>query len=150
VCSGGLFGVPELPPEYLVRAELAGLVAAVVAVDGGAVGVTGEVAAVGLHGQGGIGKSVLAVALARDEGIRRRFPDGVHWVSVGEGADILAVQLQLLARLGAPNPPPRTPADARDRLTQVLAARRVLEPSWLRERLGFRPLRPVGRWCERT
>src|SRR3954451_21390786 len=24
------------------------------------------------------------------------------------------------------------------------------EPSWVRERLGFRPPRPVGRWCQHT
>jgi hypothetical protein len=39
----------------------------------GAVGVTDATTVVGLHGQGGIGKSVLAAALARDEGVRRRF-----------------------------------------------------------------------------
>ena len=55
----------------------------------------------GLLGQGGIGKSVLAAALARDEGMRRRFPDGVFWVTVGERPDVLAAQFELLARLGA-------------------------------------------------
>ncbi len=45
-------------------------------------GVTG--AALGIHGQGGIGKTVLAAALARDEQVRRCFPDGVFWVTVGE------------------------------------------------------------------
>jgi len=125
VC-GELFGVPGLPPGYVVRAELAGLVEAVVAVDGGAVGLTAEVAAVGLHGQGGIGKSVLAAALARDEGIRCRFPDGVYWVRVGERPDVLAVQLDLLGRLGARGSTPRTVTDAAAELREVLEQRRVL------------------------
>ena len=97
----GLVGVPGLPRGYVAREELAGLIAAVVSADtgGGAVGVTGQVSPVGLYGQGGIGKSVLAVALARDEDIRSRFPDGIYWVSVGEHADVLAAQLGLLDRL---------------------------------------------------
>ena len=82
--AGRLVGVPGLPPGYAVRHELAELIAAVTATTGGgAVGVTGEVSPLGLHGQGGIGKSVLAAALARDEAIRRRFPDGIFWVTVG-------------------------------------------------------------------
>ncbi|MGH3981676.1 MAG: TIR domain-containing protein [Pseudonocardiaceae bacterium] len=92
---GELSGVPALPPGYLPREELAAVIGAVVAVDGGAVGLTGQVRTVGLHGQGGIGKSVLAAAVAQDEGIRRRFPDRVYWVTVGEKADLLAVQLDL-------------------------------------------------------
>jgi hypothetical protein len=100
-----LSGVPALPPAHLPREESAAVIDAVVAVDGGAVGLAGVVSAVGLHGQGGIGKTVLAAAVAQAEGIRRVFPDGVYWVTVGEKADLLAVQLELLARLGAGSDP---------------------------------------------
>jgi len=123
---GPLDGVPGLPPGYLARDELSALIDAVVATETGAVGLTGNVAAVGLHGQGGIGKSVLACALARDEGVRARFPDGVYWVSVGEKADVLAVQLELLARLGAADRAPRSPDEARDQLAEVLRERGAL------------------------
>ncbi len=51
----------------------------------------------GLHGQGGIGKTVLACALARDDMVRRHFPDGVFWVTVGERPDLVALQGGLLA-----------------------------------------------------
>src|SRR5689334_3648479 len=34
--------------------------------------------------------------------------------------------------------------------TQVKQYHKEGEPSWVRERLGFRPPRPVGRWCEHT
>lgn len=121
-----LSGVPALPPGYLAREELATVIEAVLAVDGGAVGLTGAVSSVGLHGQGGIGKSVLAAAAAREERIRRCFPDGVYWVTVGEKADVLAVQLELLARLGARDRAPRTPAETLGHLREVLAERRVL------------------------
>ena len=36
---------------------------------------------------GGIGKSVLAAAVARDREIRRSFPDGVIWISFGQNLD---------------------------------------------------------------
>jgi WD40 repeat protein len=146
---GELSGVPALPPGYLAREELAAVINAVVAVESGAVGLTGEVSAVGLHGQGGIGKSVLAAAVARDEDIRRQFPDGVYWVGVGEKADVLAVQLDLLARLGARDRTPRTPADAREHLREVLEDRRVLvvvDDVWsTTAALAFRVTGPRGR-----
>ena len=116
------------------------------------VGVTGEVSPLGLHGQGGIGKSVLAAALARDEDIRCRFPDGVFWVTVGEHADLLAAQLDLLDRLDAGGPVPSTVAEATDRLRGVLATRRVLlvvDDVWTahrrRRRCGLPG--PAGGWC---
>ena len=126
---GRLVGVPEPPPGYVARDELAGLIAAVTDTTGpggGVVGVTGVVSPLGLHGQGGIGKTVLAAALARDADIRSRFPDGVFWVTLGEHADLLAAQLDLLDRLDAGGPVPSTVAEATDRLRGVLAARRVL------------------------
>jgi NB-ARC domain/TIR domain len=124
--QGELSGVPALPPGYLARRELTTIIEAVAAVESGAVGLTGAVPAVGLHGQGGIGKSVLAAAVAREERIRRGFPDGVYWVTLGEKADVLAVQLELLARLGARERVLRTPVQALGYLREVLAQRRVL------------------------
>ncbi|MDQ3886182.1 MAG: NB-ARC domain-containing protein, partial [Actinomycetota bacterium] len=123
---GELSGVPGLPPGYVTRDEFADVREAVVAVEGGAVGLTGQVPAVGLHGQGGIGKSVLAAAVAHDENIRRRFPDGVYWVTLGEKADVLAGQLDLLARLGARDRTPRTTVEALGHLREMLEHRRVL------------------------
>lgn len=100
--TGALSQVPPLPPGYVMRTELDALIAQVIGVDaGGVVGVTAPEAGVGLQGIGGIGKTVLAIALAHDGRIRRRFPDGVYWVTVGERPDLLAAQLDLLARLEA-------------------------------------------------
>jgi hypothetical protein len=74
---GKLHGVPELPPHYFPReAYLAGLKQKLLA--GGAnLGITGQSSAVGVQGMGGIGKSVLAAALAHDSEIRQTFPDGI-------------------------------------------------------------------------
>src|SRR4051812_2873018 len=81
---GRLDGVPGLPAGYIAREELDGLRAALLAGTEGALAITGNARALGLHGQGGIGKSVLAAALARDDELRWHFPDGVFWVTVGE------------------------------------------------------------------
>jgi predicted ATPase len=48
------------------------------------VAITGKSRSVGVQGMGGIGKTVLATALARDEEVRSTFPDGVLWVTLGQ------------------------------------------------------------------
>jgi NB-ARC domain len=78
-----LHGVPDLPPHYLPREEvLAGLKQKLFA-RGANVGITGQSSAVGVQGMGGIGKSVLAAALARDSEVRQAFPDGIYWPKAG-------------------------------------------------------------------
>jgi WD40 repeat protein len=57
----------------------------------------------GLLGMGGIGKSIIATALARDLKIRERFPDGVIWVTLGQEPNILARQSQIAEALGEKN-----------------------------------------------
>src|SRR5205823_5398068 len=97
---GRLSNVPELPPHFLPRpAQLRTLKAAVLAEGRNPVALTGT-ARVGLQGMGGIGKSVLAAALARDEEVRRAFADGVFWVTVGQGPSLTALQQLLACDLG--------------------------------------------------
>ena len=144
---GELLGVPPPPRAVVVREELAGLREAVLAAGDGVVGVTG--AALGVHGQGGIGKTVLAAALARDEQVRRRFPDGVFWVTVGEQGDLVAAQLGLLARLGAAHPELRSAGQGLGLLREALADRRcllVVDDVWsAAAAAAFRAVGPRGR-----
>ena len=49
---------------------------------------------------GGIGKTVLAAALARDPEIREAFPDGVFGVTVGQEPRIEALQRGLAVAAG--------------------------------------------------
>jgi hypothetical protein len=123
---GMLDGVPALPPGYLSRGEVTELVRSLSEPGSGAVGLASTSTSVGLYGQGGIGKTVLAAAVAHDERIRRHFPDGVFWVTVGEWADLVAVQLDLLARLGRPDATARSVSAACRLLREVLDERRVL------------------------
>src|SRR5664280_789292 len=148
--AGRLDGVPALPPGYVDRAaELAGYGEALLGVGSGVVGLTGDTHALGLSGQGGIGKSVLAAALARDERVRTHFPDGVFWVPVGEQADLVGTQLDLLARLGDRDAVVRSVGTGRRLLAQALADRRVLlvvDDVWsTAAAAAFRVTGPTGR-----
>ena len=84
--AGPLHGVPALPAGYLERARAGRPAGGAAGGWGRAVGVTGDVPGLGLHGQGGIGKTVLAAAAAHDPVVRAHFPDGVFWVTAGEAA----------------------------------------------------------------
>ena len=44
-----------------------------------------------IHGLGGIGKSVLAAAIAHDATIRDRYADGILWVTLGQEPDLLGL-----------------------------------------------------------
>src|SRR5207237_4107087 len=64
--------------------------------------ITGTAARTGIHGMGGIGKSVLATALARDHEVRRAFPDGVIWVGIGQQPTLVTLQRRVAQALGDP------------------------------------------------
>jgi len=79
---GALFAVPNLPPCFLGRPELICRVRDALLVDLQKPQVITSVnAKVGIQGMGGIGKSVLAAALARNRQIRQSYPDGVVWIA---------------------------------------------------------------------
>ncbi|MBW4478464.1 MAG: hypothetical protein KME54_16760 [Tolypothrix brevis GSE-NOS-MK-07-07A] len=65
-----------------------------------AVAITAKSRSVGVQGMGGIGKTVLATALARDEEVRRAFPDGVIWITFGQTPQILTLQSDVVEALG--------------------------------------------------
>jgi len=101
---GALFAVPSLPPNFLGRPELMDRVRDALLIDlQKAQVITGADARVGMQGMGGIGKSVLAAALARHRQIRQAYPDGIAWISCGQGLtddDLLAHQRDLAHHLG--------------------------------------------------
>ena len=83
--------VPPLPPHFVSRE---GALAAPRQI------VTGDRAErlVGLHGMGGLGKTVLAQALCHDPVVQAAFPDGIIWLTIGPGDVELLEQLQEAAR----------------------------------------------------
>ena len=72
------------PPTtgWVDRAELAEVVLALTDAIGGAVALT-----TGLVGAGGFGKTMLAARACQDRAVRRRFPGGVCWITVGRDLD---------------------------------------------------------------
>lgn len=97
---GRLVAVPSLPLHYQHQPERLKVLRDLLLMDlRGPVVVTGAARRVGLEGMGGIGKSVLANALARDGQVRRVFPNGVFWIAVGQEPSVVGLQRQLAAAL---------------------------------------------------
>jgi WD40 repeat protein len=107
---GKLWNVPELPPHFLARSQaldaLKAKVLTSVLPDAApqAVVMTSATRQIGVQGMGGIGKSVLAAALASDAQMRKAFPDGVFWVTVGQEPNLTALQVALAKALGDDQP----------------------------------------------
>jgi WD40 repeat protein len=140
---GELHNVPLLPVEFVEREEFKALREGLVRGDKYAAGITGPV---GLHGKGGIGKTVLASALAHDEEVRRCFRDGVFWITVGERADLVMLQIALLKQLGAASADLRSLDEGAERLREALAERRcllVVDDVWSAD--ATRAFRAAGR-----
>jgi hypothetical protein len=75
---GKLVAVPTLLAHYRVQPERLRQLMDILLVDlEKPIVITSAVARVGIQGMGGIGKSVLAAALARDLEVRRAFPDRI-------------------------------------------------------------------------
>ncbi len=82
---GKLVAVPELPACFLAQPDRIKALRDLLLVDlQKPVVVSGVAARVGLQGMGGIGKSVLASALAHGPEVRRAFPDGIFWITLGQ------------------------------------------------------------------
>ncbi|PSN12426.1 hypothetical protein C7293_20250 [filamentous cyanobacterium CCT1] len=115
-----LWGVPDIPPHFLERnAALDGLREKVLR-SASSVGIFG------LQGMGGIGKTVLATALARDERVQARFPDGVYWVTVGIEPQLTRQQARLTEAVSGT---PQSIADVqqgKDCLRQCFADKQAL------------------------
>jgi hypothetical protein len=121
-----LHGVPDLPPHYWPReADLARLKQKLLSGDA-SVAITGQGQALGVQGMGGIGKTVLAAALAHDSEVRHAFPEGIYWLTIGQNPNLLELQNRLLRWLMGSKQILTTQQEARDALREALEGRRVL------------------------
>ncbi|NEQ50352.1 MAG: hypothetical protein F6K11_09505, partial [Leptolyngbya sp. SIO3F4] len=131
--------VPRLPPKFLPRSEdLRTLKEKVAGADQQPVAVTGTRRGVSIQGMGGIGKSVLAAAIARDDDVRQAFPDGVFWVSLGQEPNVLSLQTELAKELGEKTPDFSDVSGGKKYLKESLATRCcfvVLDDIWQEQHL---------------
>ena len=103
---GPVHGVPPFPPNYILRGDSHEELKRAVLGRAAVVGLSAADARIGLHGQGGIGKTVVAMGVAWDEDVRRAFPDGVYWLTLGQQPRLESLQASLAAYFGE-----RTPID---------------------------------------
>ena len=80
---------------------------------------------VGLTGIAGTGKTTLARALAADQEVRDRYPDGIVWVELGPDADLESCQSIVAEAYDDLRPVVDVPT-GRDRLNQLLRGSRTL------------------------
>ena len=97
---GPVYGVPPFPPNYIYRPDAHEALKSAVLGQVAVVGVSAAVSTIGLHGQGGIGKTVVAMGVAVDEQVRRAFPDGVYWLTLGQHPRLESLQASLAAHFG--------------------------------------------------
>ena len=147
--AGNLVGVPGLPPYYVDQpGRLRDLSSLLLADLQKPVVLTGAAACVGLQGMGGIGKSVLAIALVRHPVVRRAFPDGLYWLTLGQEPNILEVQQRLARELGDAAAF-TTAAEGEEKLRTLFASRAallILDNVWRRAEIeAFSILGPQGR-----
>lgn len=132
------WGIPPLPPGYLPRADVDELIERVLREDARAIGITADQRrsarrAEGVLGMGGVGKSVLAAALAHDDRVQDAFPHGVIWLTVGREADIVARQAELLKALGLERLNAQNWVEGRARLSELTRESRslvILDDVW--------------------
>lgn len=79
-----------------------------------------------IYGLGGIGKSVLASALAHDPEVQIRFYDGVLWATLGQEPDVLSFLSGWIQELGDHSYRPTTPASASAHLRTLLHDKHML------------------------
>jgi WD40 repeat protein len=138
---GKLINVPPLPLHFVPRPdELAPVKETLLCDLQKAAGITTATgtkpvaaASAGLQGMPGIGKTVLATALARDKDIRRAFPDGVIWVTLGLTPVLTSVQCYVAKILGDTTAVFDSPELGRARLSELLSERAcllVLDDVW--------------------
>jgi hypothetical protein len=148
---GELHGVPGQRPNYLRRQDYLHRLRQVVL--GGtdrAVGITGITSRIGLHGMGGIGKTVLAIDLVSDDEVRRAFPDGIFWLTLGQSIQPLQLQSELAAYIAGEAKAYATVNEARHQLRQLFdgkASLLVLDDLWRLQDTEPFDARGRGRVC---
>jgi len=134
VRRGKLWEVPPLPLEYQPRAEYALIKAQLLEGEPQHVVLLGHSVRHAIQGMAGVGKSVLAAALARDEAVRQAFPEGVFWLTLGQSPQaLLHLQARLALAVGGSTATFATEEEGRSALATLYESRSclvVLDDVW--------------------
>jgi hypothetical protein len=144
------YNLPALPDHYIPREEFLDPLRRALLADGAA-----ALGIVGVKGMGGIGKSVLAAALAHDPQVRAAFPDGVVWLPIGQQPHLPARQEELYLFLTRERETFRDEIQGRGFLASALADKRclvILDDVWDARHAEAFPLRAPAptRWLLTT
>ncbi|NET73706.1 MAG: hypothetical protein F6K62_23020, partial [Sphaerospermopsis sp. SIO1G2] len=117
------FMVPNLPPQGVIgRNRLLANVVNKLQIARPEI----EVPPVALKGMGGIGKTIMSLAVGRLPEMQTHFPDGILWVELGPEPDV-RVELEKWGRaLGIDLIPEQSTKACQERLQGILHQRRVL------------------------
>lgn len=121
------FHVPNPPSHLLERStDLDTLKNLLLSSSDLPLGIAESALKVGVYGMGGIGKSVLAGMLARDEEVQAAFPDGVFWIPLGQEPILTLKQLNFAQMLGDASLPFQDVQQGKIYLSQLLDNRQCL------------------------
>jgi hypothetical protein len=138
--------VPPLPQHFVPRPEHSDAVKRLLLKDDPAT--PGTLVMSAIYGLGGIGKSVLAAALAHDTEVQARFPDGILWTTLGQKPDLLALLGAWIQSLQDYNYKPTTVEAASAHLRTLLYDRQMLlivDDAWQSDHVE--PFRVGGGGC---
>jgi CheY-like chemotaxis protein len=121
--------IPPMPSYFMERNEYTDTIKNLLLQDSKNVGITGVSHTIGLQGMGGIGKSIIAIAIAHDEQIRDAFPDGIIWATLGQNLSkdkIPEVQNQILNCFDELEVIPESPQKGLELLKNRFSGKRIL------------------------
>lgn len=118
------FLAPPLPPYFVPRPEMSDDIKSRLLAS--EISAPGVLMISAIHGLGGIGKSVLAAALAHDPDVQRLLPGGVLWVTLGQVPNLLSSLGEWIQALGNVDFRPTTTEAASQQLQTLLHDRELL------------------------
>jgi len=147
-CLDKVINVPQLPSSFVSREQdFKKVEKALLSNKNITISITGQ--KVGFWGMGGIGKTVLAAAIARNKEVRKHFPDGIFWLTLGQEPDLINRQLQLARNLGEKERSIIDVQDGRSYLSSLLADRAcliILDDVWNAKHIdAFNVLGPASK-----
>ena len=122
---GKPFQAPPLPSHFVDRPEISQDLKQRLIAD--STTHSGTLVISAIQGLGGVGKTILAQALANDEDVQQKFPDGVLWATLGQQPNILKILTDwIINELGDGDYQPFEHDHASKHLRSLLADKTIL------------------------